>query len=67
MDRGGMEMLALMPETLRETVVELFSICVAVSVLETLTGDGRTSRSFRALCALAAVLCAVRVALPALG
>ena len=40
----------------------LFSICVAVAALEQLAGDGRTARPFRALCALAATLCALRMA-----
>lgn len=39
----------------------LFGICVAVSAMEQLTGKGAASRPFRSLCALAAVLCALRL------
>ena len=39
----------------------LFGICVAVAVMEQLTGKGASSRPFRSLCAFAAVLCAMRL------
>ena len=40
----------------------LFGICVAVAAMEQLTGKGASSRPFRSLCALAAMLCAMRLA-----
>lgn len=41
----------------------LFGICVAVAAMEQLAGKGTSARTFRSLCALAAVLCAMRLAI----
>ena len=41
----------------------LFGICVAVAAMEQLTGKGASSRPFRSLCAIAALLCAMRLAI----
>lgn len=45
----------------------LFCICVAVAALDQLAGDREAARPFRALCALAATLCAARLMARALG
>ena len=47
---------------LGEAARGLFGICVAVAAMEQLAGQGSMARPFRALCALAATLCALRVA-----
>ena len=39
----------------------LFGICVAVAAMELLAGEGGLVAPFRALCALAATLCALRM------
>ena len=46
---------------LEEAARGLFSICVTVAALERLAGEGGAARAFRALCALAATLCALRM------
>ena len=46
---------------LAEAARELFCICAAVAVMELLAGEGSASRPFRALCALAATACALRM------
>ena len=52
----------MLPEAIREPVVGLFSICVAAAAMDLLVGEGTSARSLRALCALAAAVCAVRTA-----
>lgn len=47
-------------EAIRLAVCELFAICAAAAALETLTHDERSGPPFRAVCALAATLCAMR-------
>lgn len=54
----------MLPETLKTPALELFSLCAAAAALETLVGDERAARPFRALCALAASLCALRAVMP---
>ena len=54
----------MLPETLKNPALELFSLCAAAAALETLVGDERAARPFRALCALAASLCALRAVMP---
>lgn len=51
----------MLPETLREPVLALFSICVAAVALDTLAPEGELSGTFRVVCALAASVCALRV------
>ena len=53
----------MLPEAIREPVCGLFSICVAAAALDLLVGEGASARSLRALCALAAAVCALRTAL----
>lgn len=48
-------------QALEEAARELFGICVTVAVLEQTAGEGGPARAFRALCALAAALCALRM------
>ena len=50
-------------EAFGEVAGGLFGICVAVAAMEQLTGKGASSRPFRSVCALAAVLCAMRLAI----
>lgn len=47
---------------LGETVRGLFGICVVAAAMEQLAGEGGMAKPFRALCALAATLCALRLA-----
>ena len=49
-------------QALTEAARELFGICVAVAAMEMWTGTGSAAKSFRSLCALAATLCALRMA-----
>ncbi len=49
-------------QALTEAARELFGICVAVATMEMLTGTGSAVKSFRSLSALAATLCALRMA-----
>ena len=49
-------------QALGEAVRQLFGICVAAAAMEQLAGDGDMAQPFRALCALAATLCALRLA-----
>ena len=48
-------------QALEEAAKGLFGICVTVAALEQLAGEGGPARTFRALCALAATLCALRM------
>ena len=50
-------------QALEEAAKGLFGICVTVAALEQLTGEDGSARAFRALCALAAAVCALRTAL----
>ena len=54
----------MIPDTLKTPALALFSICAAVAALETLVSDERAAQPFRAVCALAASVCALRAALP---
>lgn len=49
-------------QMLREAARGLFGVCVAVAAMELAAGDGSMSRPFRSVCALAATLCALRMA-----
>lgn len=55
--RTSMDMRAL-----GEAVRGLFGICVAAAAMEQLAGEGSMAKPFRALCALAATLCVLRLA-----
>ena len=48
-------------QPLAEAARGLFGVCVAVAAMELLAGDGAAARPFRAVCALAATLCALRM------
>lgn len=50
----------MLPQTIKGPVLQLFSICAAAAALETLVGERRAALSFRAACALAAAVCALR-------
>ncbi len=49
-------------QALAEAARGLFGICVAVAAMELLNGSGSAAKPFRSLCALAATLCALRMA-----
>lgn len=51
----------MLPESLREAALSLFSICVAAVAMDTVIRDARAARPFRAVCALAASVSALRV------
>ena len=48
-------------QALEEAARGLFGICVTVAALEQTVGEGSPARAFRALCALVATLCALRM------
>jgi hypothetical protein len=48
-------------QALEEAARGLFSICVTVAALELLAGKDVSARAFRALCAVASTLCALRM------
>jgi len=48
-------------QALAEAAKGLFGICVTVAALELLAGEDGSARAFRAFCALAATLCALRM------
>ena len=50
----------MLPNALSGPVLALLSVCTASALLETLTRDERAALSYRALCALAVAVCALR-------
>ena len=65
--RRRVEVTRMLPDALREPALTLFSICATAVMLDALVADSRGERPFRALCALAASVCALRALLRALG
>ena len=53
----------MLQKTIGENAAALFSVCVCVACMEVLAGKGGTARSFRAVCAVAASVMALRAVL----
>lgn len=53
----------MLPEVVGQPVCSLFSICVAAAAMDLLVDKGILAGSLRALCGLAAAVCALRAVL----
>ena len=56
-----------MTEALSGAARDLFAVCVAVAAMEALVGDRRSAAGFRAVCALAVAVRALRFIARLLG